>query len=343
MATKPALQLVQIEGQELARQQQKASSQMSAMTWSALCLVVIGTLIAIAVILTIRRISRLLCRIATDLANGGHELTTAAAHVSTSSQGLAQGASEQAAALEETSASTQEITARTHKNADSARSAAGLMQDTARKIVGGNQRLDEMVHSMDAINSSSAKISKIIKTIDDIAFQTNILALNAAVEAARAGEAGMGFSVVADAVRTLAQRSAQAARDTSSLIEESIHTSTAGSAKLNQVSSAISEITHDSVTVKDIVDEMSLDSQAQNHDLDQITTALGQMEQVTQQIAANAEESAAASEQLNAQADSLHAIVSELQTLVSGTSGGRHPRTPLNLVPYARQRLPEMV
>ena len=181
-----------------------------------------------------------------------------------------------------------------------------------------------MLGSMNSINESSAKISKIIKVIDEIAFQTNILALNAAVEAARAGNAGMGFAVVADEVRNLAQRSAQAAKDTAELIEDSIQRSTEGSSKLNEVADAIRKITGNAESVRTLVTEVSLGSQEQARGIDQIAKAITQMEQVTQQVAANAEESAASSEELSSQAESLDRVVARLTSMVGGGGDATH-------------------
>jgi methyl-accepting chemotaxis protein/methyl-accepting chemotaxis protein-1 (serine sensor receptor) len=171
---------------------------------------------------------------------------------------------------------------------------------------------------MKEIIDFSNKISKIIKVIDEIAFQTNILALNAAVEAARAGEAGMGFAVVAEEVRNLAQRSAQAAKDTAALIEESIEKSTVGSRNLNLVAEGIESITAGAMQVKTLVDEVNLGSQEQARGIEQVAKAITQMEQVTQKTAANAEESAAAAEELTAQSDALRGIVERLVELVGG-------------------------
>jgi methyl-accepting chemotaxis protein len=176
-----------------------------------------------------------------------------------------------------------------------------------------------MVTAMAGIRESSGKISKIIKTIDEIAFQTNILALNAAVEAARAGEAGMGFAVVADEVRNLAQRSAQAAKDTAGLIEDAITRSEEGSAKVEHMATVIGAITDKATKVKGLVDEISVASRQQTQGIDQVTQAISQMEKVTQTTAATAEESAAASEELNSQAEMSMVTVQELESMVGGT------------------------
>jgi methyl-accepting chemotaxis protein/methyl-accepting chemotaxis protein-1 (serine sensor receptor) len=177
-----------------------------------------------------------------------------------------------------------------------------------------------MVSAMDGINASSQKISKIIKVIDEIAFQTNILALNAAVEAARAGDAGMGFAVVADEVRNLAQRCAQAAKDTADLIEESIQRSDGGRVKVAQVVASIQTIAGEASSCKVLIDEINLGSVEQSRGIDQISRAITQMEQVTQSSAANAEESAAAAEQLNAQAEAMKDVVERLKAMVDGDS-----------------------
>ena len=173
-----------------------------------------------------------------------------------------------------------------------------------------------MGKAIEEIETSAVETAKVLKVIDEIAFQTNILALNAAVEAARAGEAGMGFAVVADEVRNLAQRSAQAAKDTAALIEESIAHSKEGTTRLDQVADAIRSITASSAQVKMLVDEVSLGSQEQARGIEQIAKAVVQMQQVTQKTAANAEESASASEEMSAQADSMKTFADELQVVV---------------------------
>jgi methyl-accepting chemotaxis protein len=276
------------------------------------CSFLAGTL---ASFLILRGLSRVLRRVVNELAEGAEQISGASSQVASSSQSLAQEASEQAASLEETAASTQEVTSLTRKNTESFQSAAGLMNEVDRNVLEGNRTLEQMVASMLEIAGSSDKISKIIKVIDEIAFQTNILALNAAVEAARAGEAGMGFAVVADEVRNLAQRSAQAAKDTAALIEESMAKSNEGSDKMQKVTVVIQAITESATKVKTLVDEVSLGSQQQAREIEQISKAISQMDQVTQSTAANAEESASASEEMSAQAKSLKQIVAELSAL----------------------------
>jgi methyl-accepting chemotaxis protein/methyl-accepting chemotaxis protein-1 (serine sensor receptor) len=212
----------------------------------------------------------------------------------------------------------EEMASMTRKNAENATQAATLVTSVTKQVTDSNTALGQMVGSMAAIKASSNKVAKIIKTIDEIAFQTNILALNAAVEAARAGEAGMGFAVVADEVRNLAQRSAQAAKDTAGLIEESITRSQEGVANVEEVAKAISSITESVAQVKGIVDEVREASQQQTQGIDQVAQAIAQMEKVTQTTAATSEESAAASEELSAQAETSMGVVQELEQLVGG-------------------------
>jgi hypothetical protein len=268
--------------------------------------------------LIVQGVVHLLSAAVEELRQGADQVANAATQISSSAQGLAQGASEQAASLQETTTTSQKVNAMTRQNAENSRKAAELMSATSHEVDGANQKLAEMVHSMADINASSDKISKIIKVIDDIAFQTNILALNAAVEAARAGEAGMGFAVVADEVRNLAQRCAQAARDTSSLIQESIGKSQEGTRRLTGVETAIHSITQNAAQAKVLVDNVSEGSQRQAQQLEQITSSIGEVEVVTQRSAASAEQSAAASQQLNAQAYTMNDIVTRLAALIGG-------------------------
>ena len=176
-----------------------------------------------------------------------------------------------------------------------------------------------MLSAMEEINSSSSKISRIIKVIDEIAFQTNILALNAAVEAARAGEAGMGFAVVADEVRNLAQRSAQAARDTAELIEESIAKSRDGKIRVAELANSIREITEAATRTKTLLDEVSVGSEEQARGVEQIGRAITQMEQLTQQTATAAEQGAAAADQLRAESRGMQDVAAELTAMIGGS------------------------
>jgi len=259
----------------------------------------------------------------TALTTAMQQTTMAATQVAGSAQSLAQGSTEQASSLEQTSASMEIMASLTRKNADNSRQAAAMMGETQQMVQDANTSLGEMVTSMRAIVESSDKVSKIIKTIDEIAFQTNILALNAAVEAARAGEAGMGFAIVADEVRSLAQRSAQAARDTAGLIEESVVNANRGNERVAQVSGAMRAITSSAGQVKELVDAVSAASTEQAQGIEQVTQAITQMEKTTQTTAASAEESAAASEELSAQAEVSMDVVGQLSALVG--SAARRP------------------
>jgi len=286
--------------------------------WTGLALLGVGLGVAGLVGWSVHGVNRKLRQTAAELKQGAEQVVSAASQVATSSQSLSQGATEQAASLEETSASMEEMASMTRKNAENASQAATLVTGVAQQVEESNAALAGMVASMSAIRESSNKVAKIIKTIDEIAFQTNILALNAAVEAARAGEAGMGFAVVADEVRNLAQRSAQAAKDTATLIEESISRSQEGATKVEQVAAAISTITTSVTQVKSIVQEVREASRQQTQGIDQVTQAITQMEKVTQTTAATAEESAAASEELNAQAEGSMSVVHDLEAMVGG-------------------------
>jgi methyl-accepting chemotaxis protein len=295
-----------------------AEASVSRSQWITILLIIASLVVGIVVVWVVRQINAALRHTVTELSEGAEQVASAASQVSSSSQSLAQGSSEQAASLEETSASSEEISSMARKNTENSRSAADLVTQSQHKFVQTNQSLDQSVVAMGEINTQSDKISKIIKVIDEIAFQTNILALNAAVEAARAGEAGMGFAVVADEVRNLAQRCAQAAKDTAALIEESISKSNDGKVKVDQVAVAIRTITEESAKVKTLVDEVNLGSQEQARGIEQIGKAISQMEQVTQKTAANAEESASAAEELNAQSETLKGIVERLTSMVGG-------------------------
>jgi methyl-accepting chemotaxis protein/methyl-accepting chemotaxis protein-1 (serine sensor receptor) len=274
------------------------------------------------------QINRNLRQIAAGLGKGAAQVATAAAQVASSSQSLAHGASAQAASIEETSASAEEINAMARRNAENAQATAGMVDESQRHIDEGNQSLDQMVAAMDSIALSSAQISKIVNLIDQIAFQTNILALNAAVEAARAGEAGMSFAVVAGEVRNLAQRSAQAAKDTAALVEDCISRSRAGKVKVDEVAAAIRSITAESSRVKVLVDEIHVGSREQSRGIEQVSKSVLQMEQVTLSTAAAADQSAAAAEELTAQFQSLRDLADDLSAMVGNAQSEGKNRQP---------------
>src|SRR5579871_1016516 len=304
------------------RQQKATESALAAMRWSeglnwALALTVLlaaaGAFAVVAVLI------RMLREIAAGIATGAQEVACASAQVSNASESLAQGSSEQAASLEETSAATQEVNSMAQSNTASSNTTAEIVTESADRFEEANRALKQMVVATGEINASSNKISKIIKVIDEIAFQTNILALNAAVEAARAGEAGMGFAVVADEVRNLAQRCAQAARDTAGLIEDSVQKSREGKLKVDEASKAMQANVAIACKIGAQIDEVSLSSQEQTRGLEQIAKAINQMEQVTQTTAANAEENASAAEELSAQSETFKGIVDRLTAMVGGS------------------------
>ncbi len=311
--------IVKALSQRVARlQQQERTHTITQQRLAGAALLVCFVLIGVFSGVTIRGMNRELSAVAAELRHNAEQVSAAASQVSASSQTLSQGASAQAASLEETSASMEEMASMTRTNADTAHSAAQLMTEADTRVHDSRQALQGMVSSMSAIEDSSQQVARIIRTIDEIAFQTNILALNAAVEAARAGEAGLGFAVVADEVRNLAQRSAQAAKDTASLIEESLARAHAGSTQVRQVSASIDGLTQSVVRVKGLIDDVSSASRQQAQGIDQVNQTITHMEQATQTTAATAEESAAASEELNAQADAAMHAVHRLERLVGG-------------------------
>ena len=313
---KAAKQLAVQQQELLAASSREAHARVSGSRVVAYVLIGLCLLAGGGVQWTVRGVNRVLRQFAGDMTAMSGQVTDAALQLAAGSQSLAEGASEQAASLEETSAATEQLHSTTRSNAGHCQSASTVTEQVNQQVGEANQSLGQMIDSMRAINVSSGKISQIIKVIDEIAFQTNILALNAAVEAARAGEAGMGFAVVADEVRNLAQRSAQAAKDTAALIEESITRSHEGSAKLDQVAQAIRAITGSAARVKGLIDEVNTGGQEQSQGIEQISRALVQIDQVTQKTAANAEENAAAGKQLSAQSEGLQGVAERLSALV---------------------------
>ncbi len=266
-------------------------------------------------------ITRPVTRIVSILTNGATQVTSASTQVSQSSQEMAEGANEQASSLEEISSSLEEMSSMTQQNASNVREASSQTRGVQDSATSGSDAMERMQGAIAKIKSSSDETAKIIKTIDEIAFQTNLLALNAAVEAARAGEAGKGFAVVAEEVRNLAQRSAEAARSTSALIEESQRNADSGVSVTKEAAQSFREIVEGITSVNRLISEVTTASDEQARGIEQVNTGVAQMNQVTQANAANAEESASASEELSAQASELEDVVQNLGALV-GLSGG---------------------
>ena len=280
-----------------------------------------AVLAALLVAFNSARVRQSLNTLAHTLGEVSYTLISSSATISSSSQTLATGSSEQAASIEETSSSLEEMASVTKRNSESAQKANELSRSARGSAEKGAQDMQAMSAAMQDIKNSSDDIAKIIKTIDEIAFQTNILALNAAVEAARAGEAGMGFAVVADEVRNLAQRSAQAAKETAAKIAGAIGNTSRGVEISAKVSQALNEIVDKARQVDELAAEVAGASQEQTRGITQINAAVGQMDKVTQGNAASAEESAAAAQELNQQAQAMKSAVEDLLQLV-GTNEG---------------------
>ena len=288
--------------------------------------VVVGILLAVFIT---RSIVKPIARVIIGLTDGSQQVSAASGQVSGASQSLAEGSSEQASSLEETSSSLEEMASMTKQNAANAKQANSLADEALGASSRGDEAVKRMADAIGRIKQSSDETARIIKVIDEIAFQTNLLALNAAVEAARAGEAGKGFAVVAEEVRNLAQRSAEAAKNTAQLIDGAQKNADDGVKVTEDVTEALTEIGIGIKKVTDLLGEVAAASDEQSRGVDQINVAVGQMDQVTQQVAANAEESAAASEELSAQAEQLMSVVADLARIVGGAAAAQGQGQPV--------------
>jgi methyl-accepting chemotaxis protein len=281
-------------------------------------IVIVVAFIIIVSILFSLSISKPLMKVSDILKNSSGQIASASTQLSSSSQEIASGATEQASSIEETSSSMEELASMVKQNVSNAQEASILSQKASEASQNGHNQMENMLESMVEINRASEEIQKIIKVIDDIAFQTNILALNAAVEAARAGEAGMGFAVVADEVKNLANKSAEAAKETSSIIEDSIKKTGAGLDTATKLGEVFKDILNNSQKVAEMVKEVETASKQQDTGINQVNKAIIQFDEVVQANASSAEETASSAEELLTQVETLSDIVSQLVLIVSG-------------------------
>ncbi len=272
-----------------------------------------------------------------EVGAGADQIDTGAQQIASSSQALSEGAAQQASSLEEISSSLEEMSSMTERNADNCRQASTLSEECMRSGDKGQSEMTEMSTAMSEIKTSSAEISKIIKVIDEIAFQTNLLALNAAVEAARAGEAGKGFAVVAEEVRNLAMRSAEAAKNTSAMIEESSKRADNGVNIAQRVGEALEEIVGNTQKVSSLIGEISAASSEQAEGIGQINQGVSDLDRVTQQNAGNSEELASNAEQTAAQVSSLRDLVNQFTGKSSAGSPALQRPAPEATAPRAAQ------
>lgn len=280
----------------------------------------IGTIASIVVnVLILLSITNPLTKNSNKLGEVARSIAGASSQLAASSQQLAEASSEQAASIEEVSATMDESSSMVIQSTENTRQASTLANQANEASTAASIEMKDMMVSMEEIKESSSEIAKIIKVIDEIAFQTNILALNAAVEAARAGDAGKGFAVVAEEVRNLAQRSADAAKDTAGIIEKNIQLSGRGSDAAGKVNTALDDISSKVDKLNNLISEISAASQEQAQGIEQVNRAISQMESVTQQNASGAEESASAAEEMKAQARTLQKIVESLTLMVKGS------------------------
>lgn len=316
-----ANQVVALAHRSLEQEKSRALELPVQSRWIAIILLIISVATGAFGVWIVRGATRSLREMAANMSGTAAAVIEASRQISSLSEQLAKGATDQAASLEETSASSTEIASMTQRNAEHAQAATAIVTKVDDQVKLANHNLSQMIASMQNITDSSKKVAQIITVIEQIAFQTNLLALNAAVEAARAGEAGLGFAVVADEVRSLAQRCSEAARDTGELITTAVATSNEGGTKLNDMVAAISAITESAAKVREMVVSVNAASQEQARGISQISDGLSRMEKVTQQTAASAHEGRNASHRMLTQARALEQVVEELKVMVEDSHG----------------------
>lgn len=300
----------------------------------------LGFLVSIflAIWLGVWVVSRPLMRLSDTLQSGSEQIAAASNQLASSAQMISSGATEQASSVEETSASMEELSSMVKQNLSSSREASILAEKASVSSQEGFADMNKMVEAMKDIARSSGQVGKVIKLIEDISFQTNILALNAAVEAARAGEAGMGFAVVADEVKNLANRSADAAKETAQMIEDSIRKTEEGANLANRLAEGFKEIISNVQKMATMSKEVEISSTQQDTGINQVTQAIIQFDEVVQSNASTAEESASSAEELSSQAASLMKIVSDLTIIVNGQATQTQFVQPPRI--HSRQALP---
>jgi len=304
---------------KLEEQKKTASEALGAalnmMLWGALGAIAIGIILAAG---TLSSLSKAINQVLENLANNARQVNQSANQIASASEGLSQSSTEQASSLEETVATIEELTAMVKINADNANAATKLVEGTQSSAEGGEKRILGLLDAMKTIDADSKKIQEITGVVDDIAFQTNLLALNAAVEAARAGDQGKGFAVVAEAVRSLALRSSEAAKDISSLINSSVERIQDGYVRANESVDSLTEIVSSVKKVSNLNSEIATATVEQSNGITQIGKAMNQLDTVTQSNAAASEEAAASSQELATQAQFLNEVVGKLELAIKG-------------------------
>lgn len=320
--------LVRQEGEHLGQAGITARSAASQAYWLNGIFLLLALGAGGLVLMVLQHINNSLRTLAAQIGSDAGRVAGAATQVCSTSQSLAQVSTEQAAALQETSASMEEMNSVTHRNRDNSKSMVSLMEESETVVASAERTVRELSVSMEEITKSGEKITKVVKIIDNIAFQTKILSLNAAVEAARAGAAGAGFAIVAEQVGRLAQECAEAAHSTAQMIDDTVTRVREGGAKLGRTAGAIQSVVQFSGRIKSLVDEVNVGSQEQARGIDQVTSAVIQMRQMTEQAAGNAQETANAGQELDSYAEALNNIVCELDRLVGAHEQGASVSSP---------------